>query len=184
MLLDVPLGWLVLNETDAARYFVHNHYAGVSTFLNRPAAESERNATMFSIGALVPINLGRLGKSWRHARRIKELAQLVSYEVSRVGYGLTFGLIAGHMRKICRIRNYCRITGICIRSEGLSRLKELRTRLSTHLSACQSPRQSDPISHGMAEYLAMRCCWNRPDHHWRHSTLPRRSQTSSMPLVH
>lgn len=32
---------------------------------------------MFSIGVLVPLSLGRLGKGWKHARHIKELAQLV-----------------------------------------------------------------------------------------------------------
>lgn len=50
---------------------------------------------MFSIGALVPINLGRLGKSWRHARRIKELAQLVSYKVPR---GRVWANIRAHRR--------------------------------------------------------------------------------------
>lgn len=32
---------------------------------------------MFAIGVLVPLSLGRLGKGWKHARHIKELAQLV-----------------------------------------------------------------------------------------------------------
>ncbi|KAJ5780020.1 hypothetical protein N7457_005180 [Penicillium paradoxum] len=58
-------------------YFVHEQYAGISAFVNHPAAEAERNARMFAIGVLVPLSTGRLGKSWRHAPRIKELALFV-----------------------------------------------------------------------------------------------------------
>ncbi|CAG7979953.1 unnamed protein product [Penicillium nalgiovense] len=54
-------------------YFVHEQYAGISAFLNHPATEAERNANMFAIGVLVPLSTGRLGKSWRHAPRLKEL---------------------------------------------------------------------------------------------------------------
>lgn len=57
------------------RYFVHEQYAGISAFVNQPADESERNAKMFAIGVLVPLSSGRLGKSWRHASRLKDLAQ-------------------------------------------------------------------------------------------------------------
>ncbi|KAL2871936.1 uncharacterized protein BJX67DRAFT_94214 [Aspergillus lucknowensis] len=56
-------------------YFVYEQYAGISAFVNQPADESERNAKMFSIGVLVPLSSGRLGKSWRHAPKLKELAQ-------------------------------------------------------------------------------------------------------------
>lgn len=56
-------------------YFVHEQYAGISAFLNYPAAEAERNAKMFAIGVLVPLSTGRLGKSWRHAPKLKELTQ-------------------------------------------------------------------------------------------------------------
>jgi hypothetical protein len=63
--------------TFASRYFVHDQYAGISAFLNRPAAEAERNARMFAIGVLVPLSSGRLGKSWRHAPKLKELAMYV-----------------------------------------------------------------------------------------------------------
>jgi hydrogenase/urease accessory protein HupE len=58
-------------------YFVHEQYAGISAFLNHPAAEAERNAKMFAIGVLVPLSTGRLGKSWRHAPKLKELTQFV-----------------------------------------------------------------------------------------------------------
>lgn len=58
-------------------YFVHDEYAGISAFLNQPAEEAERNAKMFAIGVLVPLSSGRLGKSWRHAPRLKELTQYV-----------------------------------------------------------------------------------------------------------
>lgn len=59
------------------RYFVHEQYAGISAFVNLPAEESERNAKMFAIGVLVPLSSGRLGKSWRHASKLKDLAQWV-----------------------------------------------------------------------------------------------------------
>jgi hypothetical protein len=62
----------------SSSYFVHEKYAGISAFLNYPAAEAERNAKMFAIGVLVPLSTGRLGKSWRHAPKLKELAQYVS----------------------------------------------------------------------------------------------------------
>ncbi|KAJ5746985.1 uncharacterized protein N7511_008681 [Penicillium nucicola] len=63
------------NVTEDLVYFVHEQYAGVSAFLNYPATEAERNAKMFAIGVLVPLSTGRLGKSWRHAPKLKELTQ-------------------------------------------------------------------------------------------------------------
>lgn len=45
--------------------------------MNRPGAESERNALMLAVGILVPLSYGRLGKSWRHAAGLKMLAELV-----------------------------------------------------------------------------------------------------------
>ncbi|CAI7565268.1 unnamed protein product [Penicillium bialowiezense] len=63
------------NVTEDLVYFVHEQYAGISAFLNHPAAEAERNAKMFAIGVLVPLSTGRLGKSWRHAPRLKELTR-------------------------------------------------------------------------------------------------------------
>ncbi|KAL4799082.1 hypothetical protein BDV19DRAFT_355938 [Aspergillus venezuelensis] len=66
------------NVTEDLVYFVHEQYAGISAFVNQPAEEEERNAKMFSIGVLVPLSSGRLGKSWRHAPKLKELAQRYS----------------------------------------------------------------------------------------------------------
>ncbi|CAZ79752.1 unnamed protein product [Tuber melanosporum] len=56
-------------------YFVQAPYAGISAFINTPAAEAERNACMLSVGVLVPLSYGRLGRSWRHAENLKELAK-------------------------------------------------------------------------------------------------------------
>ena len=58
------------------RYFIHgDEYAGISAFVNEPAKESDRNALMLAVGALVPLSYGRLGKSWKHAAGLKELAK-------------------------------------------------------------------------------------------------------------
>ncbi|KAJ5648966.1 uncharacterized protein N7484_002689 [Penicillium longicatenatum] len=70
------------NVTEDLVYFVHDQYAGISAFLNRPAAEAERNARMFAIGVLVPLSFGRLGKSWRHAPKLKELAMRYAADMS------------------------------------------------------------------------------------------------------
>ncbi|PWY90125.1 hypothetical protein BO70DRAFT_330373 [Aspergillus heteromorphus CBS 117.55] len=63
-------------------YFVHEQYAGISAFVNWPAEEAERNAKMFAIGVLVPLSSGRLGKSWRHAPKLKELAGNYAQDMS------------------------------------------------------------------------------------------------------
>ncbi|KAL9013301.1 MAG: hypothetical protein Q9173_001992 [Seirophora scorigena] len=56
-------------------YFVHNdQYAGISSFIKGKAAESERNALMLAVGALIPLSYGRLGKSWRHVEGLRSLA--------------------------------------------------------------------------------------------------------------
>ncbi|KAI4206354.1 MAG: hypothetical protein LQ348_001023 [Seirophora lacunosa] len=56
-------------------YFVHNdQYAGISSFINGKAAESERHALMLAVGALIPLSYGRLGKSWRHVEGLRALA--------------------------------------------------------------------------------------------------------------
>lgn len=57
------------------RYFIHNEYAGISAFLNEPAPESERNASMLSVGVLVPLDYSRLGKAWLHAEGLGNLAR-------------------------------------------------------------------------------------------------------------
>ncbi|KAL3469178.1 hypothetical protein BJX99DRAFT_241868 [Aspergillus californicus] len=69
------------NVSEDLVYFVHEQYSGISAFVNQPADESERNAKMFSVGVLVPLSSGRLGKSWRHAPKLKELAQRYSEDL-------------------------------------------------------------------------------------------------------
>ncbi|MCJ1269045.1 hypothetical protein MMC22_008933 [Lobaria immixta] len=65
-------------------YFVHDEdYAGISAFINEPAAKSERNALMLAVGALVPLSQGRLGKSWKHASALKELARNLVQDPSK-----------------------------------------------------------------------------------------------------
>ncbi|KAI4248927.1 MAG: hypothetical protein L6R40_000939 [Gallowayella cf. fulva] len=57
-------------------YFIHDdQYAGISSFIKRETEESERNAVMLAVGALIPLSYGRLGKSWRHAERLRTLAE-------------------------------------------------------------------------------------------------------------
>ncbi|KAG9232552.1 hypothetical protein BJ875DRAFT_466404 [Amylocarpus encephaloides] len=55
-------------------YFVHDDYAGLSAFVNAPAAEESRNARMIAVGIMVPLSYGRLGRSWKHADALKEMA--------------------------------------------------------------------------------------------------------------
>ncbi|KAK6539977.1 hypothetical protein TWF694_008811 [Orbilia ellipsospora] len=60
--------------TEDLVYFVHQPFAGVAAFINVPADEASRNSTMLSVGVLVPLSYGRLGRSWRHAQNLKDLA--------------------------------------------------------------------------------------------------------------
>ncbi|KAE8451952.1 hypothetical protein EG329_002116 [Mollisiaceae sp. DMI_Dod_QoI] len=55
-------------------YFVHENHAGLSAFVNAPAAEESRNARMIAVGVMVPLSYGRLGRSWKHAEKLKEMA--------------------------------------------------------------------------------------------------------------
>jgi hypothetical protein len=65
-------------------YFVHDRYAGLSVFASAPAAEESRNARMIAVGVLVPLSYGRLGRSWVHADKLKQLS-LSALLLSRVG---------------------------------------------------------------------------------------------------
>ena len=60
-------------------YFIHGgDYAGISAFKNSPSEEEhDRNALMLAVGALVPLSLGRMGRSWKLAGKLKELARCV-----------------------------------------------------------------------------------------------------------
>jgi hypothetical protein len=57
-------------------YFVHEDgYAGLSAFINSPTDEEEsRHARMIAVGVLVPLSYGRLGRAWRHAQGLKDMA--------------------------------------------------------------------------------------------------------------
>ncbi|KAK3898456.1 hypothetical protein C8A05DRAFT_18977 [Staphylotrichum tortipilum] len=57
-------------------YFVHDGgHAGLSAFVNTPTDEEEtRHARMIAVGVLVPLSYGRLGRAWRHAEGLKEMA--------------------------------------------------------------------------------------------------------------
>lgn len=39
----------------------------------RPAEEADRNAHFATVGVLVPLTYGRLGRSWLHAQQLREL---------------------------------------------------------------------------------------------------------------
>jgi hypothetical protein len=56
-------------------YFVHEEYAGISAFVNTPAGQEERNAQFISVGAMVRLGDGRLGRAWEHAAGLRELAR-------------------------------------------------------------------------------------------------------------
>ena len=59
-------------------YFMHDdEHAGISAFVNKSTDDWERNALMIAVGALVPLSHGRLGRSWKHAESLKELAEYV-----------------------------------------------------------------------------------------------------------
>ncbi|KAK3391739.1 hypothetical protein B0T20DRAFT_456172 [Sordaria brevicollis] len=62
--------------TDDLVYFVHEGgHAGLSAFVNaRTDEEENRHARMIAVGVLVPLAYGRLGRSWRHAERLKDIA--------------------------------------------------------------------------------------------------------------
>jgi len=60
-------------------YFVHEDgYAGLSAFINsRTDDEETRHARMIAVGVLVPLTYGRLGRSWRHAEALTDMARCV-----------------------------------------------------------------------------------------------------------
>ncbi|CZR66154.1 uncharacterized protein PAC_16055 [Phialocephala subalpina] len=64
-------------------YFVHENHAGLSAFVNAPAAEESRNARMIAVGVMVPLSYGRLGRSWKHAKKLKEMASELIIDTSK-----------------------------------------------------------------------------------------------------
>ncbi|KAL9581936.1 MAG: hypothetical protein Q9212_003589 [Teloschistes hypoglaucus] len=72
------------NVPEDTVYFVHDdEYAGISCFVNGKGDESDRNATMLAVGALIPLSYGRLGKSWKHADGLHTLARELLEDPSR-----------------------------------------------------------------------------------------------------
>lgn len=65
--------------SDDLIYFVHERtHAGLSAFVNIPCDEEDaRNARMIAVGLLVPLSEGRLGRAWRHAQALKDMAAYV-----------------------------------------------------------------------------------------------------------
>ncbi|KAK4106723.1 hypothetical protein N658DRAFT_439458 [Parathielavia hyrcaniae] len=61
-------------------YFVHDGgHAGLSAFVNTPTDEEEtRHARMIAVGVLVPLSHGRLGRAWRHAEGLKNIAAMLA----------------------------------------------------------------------------------------------------------
>lgn len=55
-------------------YFRHNQHAGISAFQRGEGDAASRGAEFVSVGALVEIGSGRLGRAWGHARGLRELA--------------------------------------------------------------------------------------------------------------
>src|SRR6478736_5986584 len=93
-------------------YFVHDSvHAGLSAFVNMPCDEEEaRNARMFAVGVLVPLSYGRLGRAWRHAEGLKEMAAYASTNPMCSWTWLTSCIES--WQKIARIRAYSRNTGL------------------------------------------------------------------------
>ncbi|KAK0369228.1 hypothetical protein CLIM01_13412 [Colletotrichum limetticola] len=63
-------------------YFVHEgEHAGLSAFINTPCDEEEaRHARMIAVGVLVPLSYGRLGRAWRHAEGLKDIASKLAQD--------------------------------------------------------------------------------------------------------
>ena len=64
-------------------YFIHDQYAGISAYINSPGEPSARNANMLAVGALVPLDHGKMGKSWLHAESLKDLARYGAFSLGR-----------------------------------------------------------------------------------------------------
>ncbi|KAI9652933.1 MAG: hypothetical protein M1829_001360 [Trizodia sp. TS-e1964] len=70
------------NVPDDLVYFIHEQFAGLSAFINSPSETSQRNALMLAVGILVPLSYGRLGRSWRHAENLKNLAAILAQDIN------------------------------------------------------------------------------------------------------
>ena len=63
-------------------YFVRDDYVGISAYINKPDQQSARNVNMLSVGVLLPLHEGRMGKSWLHAEGLKVVAKKMIKNVS------------------------------------------------------------------------------------------------------
>ena len=64
-----------------------DEHAGISAFVNKSTDKWERNALMLAVGALVPLENGRLGKSWKHADGLKDLVEyIICVNMSVIGF--------------------------------------------------------------------------------------------------
>ncbi|CAK7233834.1 hypothetical protein SBRCBS47491_008745 [Sporothrix bragantina] len=62
-----------------------NGYAGLSAFVNLPTDDaSARNARMIAVGVLVPRSYGRLGRAWRHAGALLDMARQLAADGKKV----------------------------------------------------------------------------------------------------
>ncbi|EAQ89003.1 hypothetical protein CHGG_05622 [Chaetomium globosum CBS 148.51] len=62
-------------EAGSCRVSDTGSHAGLSAFVNTPTDEEEtRHARMIAVGVLVPLSYGRLGRAWRHAEGLKDMA--------------------------------------------------------------------------------------------------------------
>lgn len=60
-------------------------YAGLSAFVNLPTDEAgARNARMIAVGVLVPRSYGRLGRAWRHAAALMDMARKLAADSTQV----------------------------------------------------------------------------------------------------
>ncbi|KAK4232116.1 hypothetical protein QBC38DRAFT_146017 [Podospora fimiseda] len=67
-------------------YFVHDGaHAGLSAFVNIPTEEEEtRHARMIAVGVLVPLSYGRLGRAWRHAEGLQDIASKLAEDRKQI----------------------------------------------------------------------------------------------------
>ncbi|CAK7204619.1 hypothetical protein SEUCBS139899_007378 [Sporothrix eucalyptigena] len=73
------------SSTARAASDASNGYAGLSAFVNLPTDEAgARNARMIAVGILVPRSYGRLGRAWRHADALMDMARQLAADGKKV----------------------------------------------------------------------------------------------------
>ena len=99
-------------------------HAGISAFINRSAAHLDRNALMLAVGALVPLENGRLGRSWKHSEKLRELARYVRNTFERDTAISLLNTLIGNWFWILPRRNRWRTSGNQINSRRMPFLKQ------------------------------------------------------------